>query len=142
MKNKDRKKVNKQNIKNKTSLIVLIVILLAVFAGAFIYLLGDKHNTSEQSSPSGQHVISEAEAKQEANTIISKVEMNMTKDEVIAIVGQPHSCSSRSGQENGTTYTMEHCSFGKENTTGYAVITFLNGKVWGSAYEAGAIHTK
>ena len=142
-------KVNKQETnlsKKKIEVIILVVLLVLLGAGlAWYVFIGVKQTettSQESTNTSQQATISEAEAKREAGEIMSKVKMNMTKDEVIATIGQPHSCSkSNTKAENGATYTMEQCSYGKKNAPGHAQITFLNGKVWGMTYETGTIWT-
>jgi uncharacterized protein YbjQ (UPF0145 family) len=141
MKNTNSKKANAKNINNKNVFMLLGVILIAVLAGILIYQLSTKQTASNQSNSSEQQVDQESEAKKEASIVLSKVKMDMTKDAVVAVVGQPHSCKSSTSKENGTTYETERCSYGRQDAPGHALITFLNGRVWGTAYESGPIYT-
>lgn len=131
----------KKNSQNNSKLIILGALIL-VLVGIVTYALVQNYSSSQPDNISPQQpATSGDDAKREADIILSKVKMNMTKDEVVEAVGQPHSCSTKTSTENGKTYVMEQCSYGKKNASGHALITFLNGKVWGTTYEAGAIHT-
>ncbi|MNT96207.1 hypothetical protein D3C72_2382470 [compost metagenome] len=63
----------------------------------------------------------------------------MTKEDVIALIGQPHSCRSDMGEESDVTYSIEDCYYGEKEAPGHAAIYFRNGKVLGTAYELGKI---
>lgn len=125
--------------------VVLLALLILALLGVVAYALTQNYSGIPSTQPNTvteqQPVVSEDDAKREADIVLRKVKMNMTKDEVIAAVGQPHSCSTKSTKERDTTYIMEQCSYGQKDAPGHALITFLNGKVWGTTYESGKIHT-
>lgn len=109
-----------ENKKNNRLLIILLSVVVAmVVAGLLVYLFGNKQGSSVNS-------------EQDASVVLSKVKMSMTKEEVIAIVGQPRSCNT---PEKSGSHTMEQCYYGKEDSDGHAHVTFLDGKVWGTTYE-------
>lgn len=133
----------KKNTKSQKNLqIVTLAILVLALLGLVIYIAvkGGTSTPQENTSQQQQPTLSEDDAKREAGAILSKIKMGMTKDEVIAAVGKPHSCS-QSRKDDGTPDRMEQCSYGKKDAPGHALITFLDGKVWGTTYESGSIYT-
>jgi len=126
MENKKSKELNTKNERSRL-LVILAVIVLIIAAGLLFYLLGDKQGASG------------ANSEQDANIVLSKVKMSMTKDEVIATVGQPRSCNP---PEKSGSHVMEQCYYGKEDADGHAHVTFLDGKVWGTTYEKGVLPAK
>ena len=123
MENKKRKKLNAKKESNRLLIILLSVVIVTVVAGLLIYLVGNKQSSSVNS-------------EQDANVVLSKVKMSMTKDEVTAAVGQPRSCNP---PRKSGSHTMEQCYYGKEGPDGHANVTFLDGKVWGTTYEKDAL---
>lgn len=89
-------------------------------------------------APAGK-VAASTNPQYDPRIVLGQIRMNMTKEEVIASVGQPYSCDSSSVKENDTAHLMENCYYGEKEASGHALITFLNGKVWGTTYELGKI---
>lgn len=141
-KTQTKKKDRQKNLK-LTALGALIVVLVGILAYALVQSYSHPSNTQNTGTGTSQQqpATSEADAKREAGIILSKVKMEMTKDEVIAVVGQPHSCSSKRLSEEGNSFAMERCSYGKKDAPGHASVVFMNGKVWGTSYESGSIYT-
>ena len=140
---KQKKKDNQKNLKLAV-LAVLILVLVGVGAYALVQSYSktpttQTENSTQQSAEDTS--TSDAEAKREAGAVLSKVKMEMTKDEVIATVGQPQSCRTSTPQEEDDKNIMETCSYGKKDAPGHASIVFMNGRVWGTSYEAGPIYT-
>lgn len=117
--------------KNQRNLLIstLAVIGLLLISTVTYFLIVNKSDLDGQNQSRPNSNVD----KSDVGAMMSKVHMEMPKDEVNNAIGDPYQCAqSKSFTEGDVRYDMEHCQYGDKAAENHLDITYMNDKVWGT----------